>query len=71
MTTKNIIKELTTLLPVKYISQLEFQVAIEPSVGLCMIINTIVTEFNSSQDIENRVCKLLCLLVKNHFSKIK
>lgn len=72
MTTKAILTELNTL-GVDEIQTGTLQIYLRGtpgSVGICLAIAKIMTNFNAAQHVEDRVCLLLAMLCKRHFKKV-
>lgn len=72
MTTKAILLELNTLGvdEIKIGTLKMYLRGAQGRVGICLSIANIMTVFNSTQQIEDRVCLLLAMLCKRHFKKV-
>lgn len=71
MRKEQIFKELSKYLQIYHQTILGLSLVDETGMQLCMSITTIIKEYNSSDKNEKEVCRLMGLLCKRHFSKLK
>ncbi len=62
-----ILKELEKYIPRQYVLMLEMDIEQKGSILMCMTVNEIIKNYNSTEEEEQTVTKLLCALLGLHF----